>query len=626
MKKLLRKIYHSNSLIESTARPFISIARGGVKRLKSDRRSLRIHLSREKEYHKWFIKNFPSGIELIRQKNESENFKIRPKISILVPTYNTDKGLLIECIESVLAQSYFNWELCIADDASSEPYIKEVLSDYSNRDGRIKVVMREKNGHICKATNSALKVSSGDFLALLDHDDYLWPNALYEVVKAINANPDAEFLYTDEDKIEQDGRTHVDPFFKPDWSFDYLRSINYITHFSVLKRNIMEEIGGFREGTHGAQDWDLFLRASLLIKKENIIHVPKLVYSWRKIETSTALNPDSKNYAFVNQKSVLEYDLKNRGLKGEVAKTQYLGYWQVKYALQEKAKVSIIIPTKNKIELLQKCIESITSKTLYDNYEIVVVDTGSTSTQIKNYYKQLEKNKNIKIIHWKGKQFNYSSACNFGAESSKGDYLLFLNNDTEVLTPDWIEQMLMYAQLEDVGAVGVKLLYPNQHIQHSGIILGLGEQDGKKSIGGHIFSEWDDRFNDGTKSLYTDCVRNYTAVTAACLMVKRTTFNKVEGFDEKLKIAYNDIDLCLKLRKIGLRNLVNPNVAIKHHESASVGDIRLGNIRKKQFKEEQELMYKKWGKNTFDYDPMFNPNLRKDNPYAFVNQGSSSSD
>jgi len=341
----------------------------------------------------------------------------QPKISLITPVYNPEKKHLIECIESVLNQSYPNWELCLVDDASTKKYVKEILDNYSKKDKRIKVKFRDKNGHICVASNDALKMAKGEYIGLLDHDDFLWPNALYEVVKLINQKPHVQFIYSDEDKLDYDGKTHVDPFFKPDWSPDYLRSINYITHFAVLKKSLIDKIGGFRVGTEGAQDWDLFLRASFYLEKNigqchpldeknPIQHISTILYSWRKTSQSTASEKHAstvKNYAYKNQKKVLADDLKRRGYEGLVEPTKYLGLWRVRYKIIGNPLVSIIIPTKDKYEYISLCLNSIIKKTSYKNYELVIVDTGSNDKSL--YFLA---SSNVKyLIDYKNKENNF---------------------------------------------------------------------------------------------------------------------------------------------------------------------------------------------------------------------------
>ena len=594
--------------------------KGIIEKIKEKQLQNYYNLSINQQYQIWLKKNYPTKKELERQKKESKKFKYQPKISLITPVYNPEKKHLIECIESVLNQSYPNWELCLVDDASTKKYVKEILNNYSKKDKRIKVKFREKNGHICVASNDALKMAKGEYMGLLDHDDFLWPNALYEVVKLINQKPHVQFIYSDEDKLDYDGKTHVDPFFKPDWSPDYLRSINYITHFAVLKKSLIDKIGGFIVGTEGAQDWDLFLRATFYLeknighchpldKKNPIQHIPTILYSWRKTSQSTASEKHAsavKNYAYKNQKKVLENDLKRRGYEGWVEPTKYLGLWRVRYKIIGNPLVSIIIPTKDKYEYISRCLNSIIKKTIYKNYELVIVDTGSTDKKVWQLYEKIKKiHQNTQVLNW-NKSFNFSSVCNFGAEKSRGEYLLFLNNDTEIITPDWIEGMLEHGQRREVGAVGCKLLYPDGRIQHAGVILGIKGGTSKYGIAGHAFKYFDNGDN-GQFFQQLHSIKNYSAVTAACLLIKKQKFI---NFDPEFRIAFNDVDFNLRLLTKKYFNLYTPFAILKHYESISVGKPEKGNRDLKEFKKEILKMYKKWKKLLLN-DPFYNKNLTK---------------
>jgi GT2 family glycosyltransferase len=566
-------------------------------------------------YRSYFVNNYPSPGILSKQKNKSDRFILRPLISVILPTYNTRISHLKECIKSVSDQTYDNWELCITDDASTDPKVRDTILDYSKMDKRIKYSFRKQNGHISRASNDSLKLATGKYIALLDHDDFLWPNALYEVVKHINKKPHSMFLYSDEDKLNEAGK-HISPFFKPDWSPNYIRSINYITHFTVIKKTLVDKAGGFRSGYEGAQDWDLFLRVINILEKDKNIHIlnpknpiqhiPRILYSWRQSSSSTASSKSVdtvKKYAFDNQKKVLEDDLKRTGYKGEVIRTKYLGLWRTKYNLLGKPLVSIIIPTKDQYLYLTKSVGSIIEKTTYDNYQIIIVDTGSKDDKVFEYYESLKKlTKKVSVLNWKGK-FNYSAVCNFGVKKCKGSYVVLLNNDTEVIMPDWIESMLEYAQLPETGAVGCKLLYPNNTIQHAGVVLGMINDDNILPTPGHIFKN----DTDGIQSSYYQMIhsiRNYSALTAACIMVKKNKYQEIGGLDEKLKIAFNDVDFCLKLLKQGYNNVYTPYSMIYHHESISVGKIYSKSRNIGLYKREQNKFYNRW-KFLSDQDPFF---------------------
>lgn len=566
---------------------------------------------KEKEYRKWFKRNFPAREEIGKQKTHQKKFKQRPLISILVPTYNTHPKHLKECIDSVLAQTYDNWQLCIADDKSINPKIREIIKNYASKDKRIKYVFREKNGHICEASNSALELAKGKYIALLDHDDYLWPNALYENIALINKCPEAKFIYSDEDKLNETGTKHIDPFFKPDWSPEFLRSINYITHFAVLDRQLVSKVGGFRSGYEGAQDWDLFLRASREIDK--VYHIPTVIYSWRKSATSTAQSPSAKGYAYVNQEKALQDDIKSRGMKAKLSWQIPFLMWRVDYEVEDHPLVSIVIPTKDQYGFIKSCLASIKEKTNYHNFEVVIVDTGSSDEKVRDLYETYKNlGKGLRVVKWDKKPFNFASACDFGAEKSQGGYLLFLNNDTEVISKSWIEDMLGYAQQKDIGAVGCKLYYPGRKIQHAGIILGVGGQNGTPGIAGHYFPAFIDHPpQDPAQPLYIGGARDFAAVTAACVMVSKKKFDDVKGFDPIFRIAFNDVDMCLKLYDKGLRNVYLPQVTLYHYESISVGKPGSKQRDLGVFEKEINLMLKKWG-TLIENDPYYHPEFRKD--------------
>jgi glycosyltransferase involved in cell wall biosynthesis len=566
-----------------------------------DRR--RINLRRQGDYQRWFEKHKATDEELALQRTQALKLKLQPLVSILLPIYNTPEAYLRACIDSVLAQTYTNWELCIADDASPSDII-EVVKEYAAQYPNIKWVKLTQNQHIAMSSNAAMELADGEYIALLDHDDVLLPNALFEMVSAINDNPKADLLYSDEDKIEA-GIGHLEPFFKPQWSPDFLRACNYITHFAVLRHAILKDIGGFRYGTEGAQDWDLFLRFTK--KTHNIVHVPKIIYSWRKSPTSTAKTAKSKPYAYVNQRRVLRESLRDNPIAASVHDHASLGFWRVRYHIQTQPRVSIIIPTKDSYELIKQCLESIVENTSYPNFEVVVVDTGSTDQAVQELYEsKLVKGNDIKLFTW-SKKFNFSAVCNYGATKASGDYLLFLNNDTQVISSDWIEGLLEHAQRPDVGMVGCKLLFPNGRIQHAGVVLS------ERDIAFHPFYGEDPR-QDIFTHIYTANIRECAAVTAACSMVSRKKFDAVGGFDETLRVTYNDVDLNLKLLKAGLRNIYTPFVELYHHESMSVGRITGGSRDKTELEKASDIMRSRWGSTYLKRDPYYNENFMQHGP------------
>jgi len=556
------------------------------------------------QYLVWLERNSISKLQIMKQNILQYKFSYRPKISIITPVYNTDSKWLVYCIDSVMKQTYDNWELCLADDASTNSDVKKILNKYSKKDKRIKVIYRKQNGHISRASNSALDIATGEFIGLLDHDDELFPHALYSVVKLLNENNNIDFIYSDEDKLELDGK-HVDPFFKPDWSPNMFLSVNYLCHFSVIRKKIVNQIGGFRVGFEGSQDYDLFLRVTE--KTDKIRHISDILYSWRKIPGSTAAVYEEKNYA--NQASInaLKESLQRRKIIGSVSDGLVGGTFRIKYKILKKYSVSIIIPTKDKVNYLKRCISSIFKKTTYKNFEVIIVDTGSLEKSTEDYYKMLKKYKNVKILRWEGKKFNYASVNNFAVKKVKSDFVLLLNNDTEIISPDWIESMLEHAQKNNVGAVGAKLLYPNNTIQHSGIILGIGSPPGR-GVAGHNQKMFPDSPSGIASWNLKDMIRDYSAVTAACLLISRKKYLQVGGLKPKFRIAFNDVDFCLELLKRGYYNVYTPYAKLYHHESISVGRPEQGNRDLKEFNKEIRMMINKWRKILYS-DPFYNKNL-----------------
>lgn len=573
-------------------------------------RGLRLEIQRIKEYDQWLLLNYPNEKELDCQRIESQQFKFRPLISIIMPVYNTDPDYLRVCINSVISQSYENWEFCIRDDASSKKSTLQVLREYSDN-SKIKITRSEINRHISVASNEAIDMAEGEFIALLDHDDFLWPNALYETVKLLQEHSDADLIYSDQDKINASPRSplHLEPYFKPDWSPHLLENVNYITHFCVLRSNLVRKIGGFNKHLVGAQDWDLFLRVTENSNK--IFHIPTILYSWRAHQNSTALSTESKSYTVKNQIKTLKQHFNRINVNNFLIKfnKNYSGLYLINYIPKKEHKVSIVIPTKDKKDYLERCLSSIINKTTYANYEIVIVDTGSTEKETLEYYEHLKvaHSKKMHIIHWKHSSFNYSEACNYGAKKAKGGYYLMLNNDTEVISSDWIQDMLGFAEQENIGAVGVKLLYPNNQIQHAGVATGIGSLD---PVASHPGITIDEDSGDPLAILYIDTTRDVSAVTAACMMISRDKFWKVKGFDPKFRVTFNDVDLNLKLMNEGLTNIYLPFVLLYHHESISVGRVQEGKRDLKELQSATSLMIKKWKTNTAE-DKYYNKNFYK---------------
>jgi len=542
------------------------------------------------EYQQWIAKNEPDAKEIKLQTKDFLNFRYKPKISIVVPVFNPEKDMLVSMIESVVNQSYDNWELCIADGNSELPYVKDILKKYAKNDKRIKVTFLDRNYNISGNSNYALQMAEGEFIGFLDHDDELAPFALYEVVKAINKyNNDVDIIYSDEDKISPSGKRCY-PFFKPDWSIELFLCVNYLCHFLVIKKSIIEKIGGFRDGYNGAQDYDLLLRCISETKK--IIHIPMILYHWRMHKTSTALDIFSKPSAHKSGKKALKDYLNRNNILAEVYDTKNRTNYRVKYKIVDNPMVSIIIPFKDKYSLLKKCITSIIQKSSYKNFELILVSNNTKEQILLEYIKNLKKYSFIKVLYYNEK-FNYSRINNFAVKEAKGDILLFLNNDVEVITEDWMESMLEHAQRKEIGAVGCKLLYPNNRIQHAGVIVGL------TGFAGHVFSGLPD-------SAYTyfgsvNFVRNYLAVTGACMMTRKEIFLQLGGFNEEFVLCGSDVEFCLRLIDKGYRIVYTPYAVLYHYESATRGS----KIPVEDFK-----ISKKYYEKYLNYgDPFYNKNL-----------------
>ncbi|MDX2187060.1 MAG: glycosyltransferase [Opitutaceae bacterium] len=524
----------------------------------------------------------------------------RPVFSILVPVYNPPVELFRKALDSVFAQIYPHWELCIADDCSTDPKIREVLEEYRAKDSRVRIVYRESNGHISLATNSAYELAQGEFVALFDHDDALHPQALYEIASAIDRDPKLNFIYTDEDKIDAEDR-RFDPYFKPDWNPDLLHGQNYTSHLSVFRRELVAQVGAMRTGFEGSQDWDLTLRIVDAIPEETIHHVPRVLYHWRAIPGSTALQISEKSYPVDAAKRALVEHFSRRNETVELVPVPG-DHWRIRYALPTpKPSVSLIIPTRNAEKLVRQAIESILSKTNYDNYEVVLVDNGSDDPGALAYFSSLPNTHpgKVRVLCYDA-PFNYSAINNFAVRHCSSDFVGLINNDIEVISPEWLHEMVAQAARRGIGAVGAMLYYPNNTVQHAGVILGLG------GVAGHAFKEFP-RGDQGQKNRLR-LVQNYSAVTGACLVIKRDRYLEVAGLDEKnLAVAFNDVDLCCKLLKAGYRNLWTPHAELYHHESATRG-IEDTPEKKARFQSEVDYMMETWSE-FLQNDPAYNPNL-----------------
>lgn len=520
-----------------------------------------------------------------------------PLISLIVPVYQTPERWLRRCLDSVLQQAYPHWELCIADDASPDPRVAAVLREYAARDPRIRLALRDVNGHISEASNSALRLATGEFIGLLDHDDELRPHALLEMAEAIAARAEVGLLYSDEDKIDGDGR-RFQPNFKPDWNPDLLRSQNYICHFTVIRTDLVRAVGGFRKGFEGSQDHDLFLRCAERLAPEQIHHVPKILYHWRAVAGSTALERASKDYASAAGVRAVAEHLERTGTRARVEELPH-GHYRVAWPLPDPLpKVSIIVPTRDRLPLLRGCIESVLERTDYGRYEIVVVDNQSVEPDTLEYLRRLQAREGVRVLRYDA-PFNYAAINNWAAARCDGELLALLNNDIEVDSPGWLAEMAGHALRPEIGAVGGMLYYPDRTIQHAGVILGI---DG---VANHAFLHQP----AGSPGYCARALvaQNLSAVTGACLVVRREAFERVGGLDEALAVAFNDIDFCLRLRDAGYRNVWTPFAELYHHESASRGSEDTAE-KKRRFAEEVELMQRRWGRALL-CDPAYNPNL-----------------
>lgn len=546
------------------------------------------------DYKAWYEKHRPSEQEMERQRKKV--FACAPKISILVPVYNTPELFLKQMIQSVRRQTYTNWELCIANANPDNKEVRDILEICMKKDDRIKVVNVPENEGIAQNTNKALDIATGEFIGLLDHDDLLEESTLYEIVNCLNEKKETDVLYTDEDKVTTDLDEYFSPNFKPDFNLDMLRANNYICHFFVAKKELIEKTGRFRAEYNGAQDYDLILRCTE--QAQNVAHIAKILYHWRVHKESTADNPLSKMYAYEAGKKAIEDHLKRCDTDGEVIQTENLGFYRVKYPVKGNPLVSILIPNKDEVDTLDKCLKSIERLTDYDNYEIIIIENNSTEQKTFDYYNRICNDK-IRVVYWK-KEFNYSAINNFGVEHAKGEYLLLLNNDMEVISPDWITELLGHCQRPEVGAVGARLYYPDDTVQHAGIIIGIG------GVAGSVFV--------GMKRGYTGYMhraaiqQDLSAVTAACMMLKRTVFEEAGGLEEQLKVAFNDVDLCLKIRQKGHLIVYDPYVELYHYESKTRGaeDTK---EKVRRFQSEIEYMRCHWIDILKNGDPAYNPNL-----------------
>jgi O-antigen biosynthesis protein len=540
-------------------------------------------------YQHWIAENEPDEAALSDQRKIAAQLAYRPLISIIMPVYNPPLAVLQAAIQSVQAQTYDNWELCLADASNQDSGLRNWITALAEQDKRVRVQFLGQNGGIVANSNAALALAQGEFCAFLDHDDTLSSDALFEVAQALNTDQTLDFLYSDYDLLDGEDSHRFQPLFKPDWSPEIMLSANYLTHLTVIRTALIREVGNFAPDTDGAQDWDLFWR--ILEKTDHVQHLPKILYHWRMSASSTAGDIYRKPEAPTAQLRAIEAHLKRIGLDGQ-AFFDTTGFIRVKWPLPGTPKVSIIIPTKDKLELLRPCVQSILEKTAYPHYEVILVDTGSTDPAVAAYYRELADESRLKILHY-AQPFNFSAVNNWAAHQCDGELLLFLNNDTEVIAPDWLEEMVRWGQRPEIGPVGAKLLKPDGSIQHAGVVVGLG------GYAGHIFAG----MPEGSDTIfgYTEWYRDYSAVTAACMLLRRSVFEELGGFEEAFKLNGSDVDLCLRARARGYRVVFNPFARLYHLESAThqghvpFSDYRLSQERYRPLLESG--------------DPYFNPNL-----------------
>jgi len=550
----------------------------------------------------------PTAEEQERIEYRVDRFEYKPLISVVVPVHDVAEVWLREAVESVRRQIYPHWELCLADDASTFPHIPQVLREYAELDPRIRFVRLEANQHISGASNAALALASGEYVALLDHDDALPSDALYEVVALLNEHPEADMIYTDEAHLHPSGKL-TNPHFKPDWAPDQFLSQMYTCHLGVYRRSLVEKIGGFRKGYEGSQDYDLVLR--LLDHDPKIFHIPKVLYHWRMISTSVACNPFAKDYPEQAALKALQDYLDRNRMDAKVEKGRFYTSYRVRYTIKEPLPVAIVMPTRNQVKYLRTAIDSIRQKTDYPYYRLYVVDNGSDEPETLRYLDELDRNDWASVLPHPV-PFNFSAINNYAVTRVKEPVILFLNNDVEVLHPHWLEAMVEHIQRPEVGVVGGKLYYPDGSIQHAGVILGIG------GVAGHSHKGLPGSFLGYFGR--AEIVQNVSAVTGACLMTRREVFEAVGGLDEEnLAIAFNDVDFCLKVREKGWRIIYTPYAELIHHESKSRGyEDTEEKIRR--FGREIAFCQGKWD-GILERDPFYNPNLTLEREDFSIKEG-----
>lgn len=539
------------------------------------------------EYQAWFERHRVKPGEFAALRDTARAFDYQPCVSIITPVFNTPVKWLEECVESVRAQIYEKWELILIDDDSSDPELLKFLPELAARDSRIVLTKVDTRGGISAASNRGLQIAEGGWLGFLDHDDVLEPDAVFQHIKWLQDHRDADLIYSDEDKLTEEG--FDSPIFKPDWSLDFFLSCNYVCHFTLIRREVVRAVGGFRSEFDGAQDYDLFLR--IIERTTRIDHIPRVLYHWRRSLASTADNIRRKPGSLETGRHALEAHLERQNARGHVTVDWRTHAYWIKRELTEAKKISIIIPVRDRVDLLARCLDSLTKQTSYAPYEIVIVDNDSETDEARAYLSSLKH----RVLHFSG-PFNFSAINNFAVEQTDSPWLLFLNNDTEVIENDWLTIMAEHVQRPEVGAVGPRLLYPDDTVQHGGIVVGVG------GIAEHAFRGFPAEAPGVCRQLQV--TRNYSAVTGACLLTRRDVFNKVRGFDEeRLPVTFSDVDLCLKIRRAGYLIVYTPFAKLYHHES--------GTRRRTVEPLETEVMRERWP-GILEYDPYYNPNLSRE--------------
>lgn len=588
-------IKHPQLILSKLKQAVVLLRKGGIEALRS-------RLANRENYLEWVL-NYDTitDQDRARMKLELESFKYKPLISILLPVYNVPERFLHQAIESVRAQIYPNWELCIADDNSPNPEIKEIIALYAKCDARIKFVARTENGHISRTTNSAAELASGEFYGFLDHDDELREHALFMVARELNRYPDADLIYSDEDKISDLG-VRFNPYFKSTWNPELILTHNFICHFKVVRAELFKRLAGLRPECDGAQDWDLVLRISENSTPDRIRHIPLVLYHWRVIEGSTAGSASAKPYVTEAQRLAISEHLARRGhSRAQLKYLPHIYMWRVKYPVpSQQPLVSIVIPTHNQVGLLSRCVTGLLGRTDYKNLEVVIVDNRSNDPETLTYLREVvSRDSRIKVLR-DDEVFNFARINNDAVKQTRGEIVCFLNNDIEVIHPDWLDEMVSQLTRDEVGAVGARLLFPDGTVQHAGVITGIGGVAGN-AFRGHPASGY---------GYFCRAIlqQNLSAVTAACMLVKRDIFDRVGGFDEQhLAVAFNDIDLCLKIHAEGKLIVYTPYAELLHHESVSRG---YEDTPEKiaRFDREYKTMQQRWG-DRLTQDPYYNPNL-----------------